>query len=52
MKVEIKIYFRFSLPSASSVFSDFSALKTVFRLLNFQLNSALTPYPQAQPAIN
>ena len=32
MKVEIKIYFRFSLPSASSVFSE---LKTVFRLLNF-----------------
>ena len=52
MIVEIKIYFRLPLPSASSVFSEFSALKTVFRLLNFQLNSALTPYPRAQAAID
>ena len=44
MKVEIKIYFRFLL---CSVFSEFSALKTVFRLLNFQPNSALTPYTRA-----
>ena len=35
MNVKIKIYFWFSLPSASSVFSNFSALKTVFKLLKF-----------------
>ena len=47
MKVEIKIYFRLPRPSASSVFSEFSALKTEFRLLNFQPISALTHYPRA-----
>ena len=45
MKVEIKIYFRLPLPSASSMFSEFSALKTKFRLLNFQPISAVTHYP-------
>ena len=47
MSVEIKIYFRFPLCSASSVFSEFSALKKEFRLLNFKPNSMFTQYPRA-----
>ena len=52
MKVEIKIYFRFPLCSASafsefSEFSEFSALKKVFRLLDSKPKSMFTQYPRA-----
>ena len=44
MSVEIKIYFRFPL---CAVFSEFSALKKVFRLLNFKRKSMFTQCPRA-----